>query len=351
MNLRKRNIFKTFVLSKSIAGLFLYIISTFLVLSIGLFLARIMPKEGFSKKMLDSFFSSERLYQGVCEIFTDDKGRVGAIMGGYTMSLVKESVNIKNSQIQDNDMPKKTEENPKITESTATSFAKIKNQTSKIIDENLLLSEKLEFEANNQKPKVLIIHTHTTESYYEQDRSIDEEKNMIAVGSVIESALTAAGIAVIHDKTVHDYPSYNGSYTRSFATASKNLSNNSDINIILDVHRDAVATEDGSKLSLTTEIEGVKTAQLMFVVGTDEQLSHPYWRENLKLALKLQKEADSLYQGLMRPINLRSQRFNQQISKGSIILEVGTNGNRLEEAKQGAKLFSDVLIKVLSNYN
>ena len=87
----------------------------------------------------------------------------------------------------------------------------------------------------------------------------------------------------------------------------------------------------------------------MFVVGTDEQLLHENWQENLKLALKLQHKANELYPTLMRPINLREQRFNQQLSSGSIIIEVGSNGNTLEEAKRGAELIADVISAVLLN--
>ncbi len=345
MGMQKKTPFKAVVFEKSTLAVILYIVISVIIIFILTFIFSFMPDDSCVTKIMDSYFTSRRAYSEIAEIFTDERGRVNAIMEGYTMLVGKKDIP-KTTPTPPPPSPSAAEQ-PRITQSTSTSLAELKNQSGKTVDTAALSKEPLIFKG--KKPKVLIIHTHTTESYFEEDRSLDENKNMLAVGVVIKDALCEAGIDVIHDCTVHDYPSYSGAYTRSAATASKNLNENSGINIVLDVHRDAVATNDGSKLSLSADINGTKTAQLMFVVGTDAQLTHSNWKENLKLALKLQNCANVKYKGLMRPINLREQRFNQQLSTGSIILEVGTNGNTLEEAKQGAKLFSDVLIDVLSN--
>ena len=78
----------------------------------------------------------------------------------------------------------------------------------------------------------------------------------------------------------------------------------------------------------------------------DSELTHDNWQENLKLAAKIQNKANQMYSGFMRPINLRSERFNQQLSKGSIIIEIGSNGNTLNEAVYSAKLIGNVIASI-----
>ena len=166
---------------------------------------------------------------------------------------------------------------------------------------------------------------------------------MIAVGKALSEVLNSRGIKTIHDTTVHDYPAYNGSYERCKATVLANLAKYPSIKIVLDVHRDGIVREDGTKVKVACEVDGNKTAQCMFVVGTNSELTHNNWQENLKLAAKIQNKANQMYSGFMRPINLRSERFNQQLSNGSIIIEVGSNGNTLNEAVYSAKLMGNVI--------
>jgi len=166
---------------------------------------------------------------------------------------------------------------------------------------------------------------------------------------VMKNIFMEEGIEVIHDTTVHDYPSYSGAYTRSKATVTKNLEKYPSIKVVLDIHRDGIVREDGTKVKVSCEINGEKAAQCMFVVGSNAQLKHDYWRENMKIACKLQKYAEDNFPGLMRPIILRKERFNQQISKGAVIVEVGSNGNTLEEAKTGAKYMAKVISAVLKS--
>lgn len=348
MHIFKHNLFKTFIVSKNTVDKTLFMItSIFILITVFIVTSISIENKGFVSFVIDKFIGNTTVYAEFSEIFTDSKGRVNAILGGYTM-IVGENEQIPPSQ-SPNILAPPPSQIPQVIENTSSALTEIKNQSGKTVDVEKLLSEPLSFVEKGKKPTVLIIHTHTTESYLEQDRSVDDSKNMIAVGKVVKEKLSNAGISVIHDTTVHDYPSYNGAYERAAATTNKRLKENPDINIILDIHRDAIASDDGSKLSLVTEIDGKKTAQLMFVVGTDSQLKHSKWNENLKLALKLQRKANELYPTLMRPVNLREQRFNQQLSEGSVILEVGTNGNSIDEAKRGAEVISDVIIKVLNN--
>ena len=199
--------------------------------------------------------------------------------------------------------------------------------------------------------QVLILHTHGCESYapspdydYKPDKDIrttDRSFNVVRVGDEIQKELETFGIEVIHDTTLCDEPDFNSSYSNSLKIAKKYMEENPGIKVILDVHRDSIEGDNGEKVK-TVGPDGA--SQLMFVVGTDMGgLDHPLWRQNLSFALNLQRRLVDKYPTLMRPVNLRSSRFNQQVSTGSIIVEVGSDANTLDEALAAAKLFGHEL--------
>ncbi len=236
----------------------------------------------------------------------------------------------------------------------------ISNATAYSVNADMLANEKTDFALTGNGAEVLIVHTHTTESYTEEgkstytssdsDRSTDSSKNVIQVGRKICEVLNNSGISTIHDATVHDYPSYNGAYGRSLSTVERVMKDNPGIKVVLDVHRDAMVRADGTKLKVTADINGKKAAQVMLVIGTDSGgLNHPYWQSNMRFAAKIQKKANEMYPSLMRPMNLREERFNQHTTKGSLILEVGSNGNTLSEAVLGGECIANVIAEVLKN--
>lgn len=229
------------------------------------------------------------------------------------------------------------------------------NATEYDVDLSALCARSLPFEVNRDEAQVLVIHTHTTECYDgdqmngETERSTDDNVNVIAVGNEICAVLEENGIKTIHDTTYHDYPSYQGSYTRALSTIETQLANNPSIQIVLDIHRDAFVYSDGSKLAVTCEQNGIAAAQVMLVVGMNSMgLWHDNWQDNLTFAAKIQNAAEIMYPGLMRPINLRTERFNEHMTKGSLILEVGSNGNTLLQAKEGARYVARAIAAVLN---
>lgn len=237
----------------------------------------------------------------------------------------------------------------------------LKNNTGSTINIKTLLEKKLSFKIDkNNKPQVLIMHTHTTESfmleerdyYTENDasRTRDSKKNMIAIGDIIEQKLKAAGIGVIHDTTIHDYPAYSGSYTRSAATITDDLKAYPSIKIVIDIHRDSITANNKEKIKPVVKIDGKNAAQVMLVMGsqTGGITNYPNWKENLSLALKYQQTLEVMYPGLARAITLNSGKYNQNLTKGSILLEVGTEANTLDEAKRGAAYAGEALVSLLN---
>ena len=227
----------------------------------------------------------------------------------------------------------------------------MKNSTPLSINIKNLLNSKLSYKIEkNNKPQVLIVHTHTTETYLSGDmktypndyssRTTNNGKNMVAIGEIIAKKLNNAGIKTLHDKTQHDYPQYNGSYGRSATTVKSYLSKYKDIKIVIDLHRDSITVSGNDKAKLVTKINGKKAAQVMLVMGSQSGSikNHPNWQENLKLALKLQQTIEKKYPTLARPLSLVSKNYNQSLSKGALLIEFGTDMNSLDEAKYSAEL-------------
>ena len=229
----------------------------------------------------------------------------------------------------------------------------ISGSCSYAVDKAGLLQAPLPF-ALSDRAAVLIVHTHTTEAYTPAEgaeyaetgayHTRDETRNMLAVGDALEAALNALGVPVIHDRTVHDEPDYNASYANAKRTIEADLAENDAIVLVLDLHRDAAEPPVREAL----ELDGQACAKLMLVVGTDEGgLYHPFWQENLSCALKLQALLQRSAPGLCRPLNLRRERFNGQASPGAFIVEVGSTGNTLEEAKRSMPYLADAVAKLL----
>ena len=223
----------------------------------------------------------------------------------------------------------------------------INNSTDYTLTEDMLDTDNLSF----NKQKILIYHTHTCESYtptelynYEQTgnyRSTDLNYSVVRVGDELQKELEKYGFKVLHSNSYHDYPSYNGSYSRSLQTAYDILKNNSDIDISIDIHRDAIGDESyAPKVKIGDEY----VSQLLFVMGTDlANEEHTNWLDNLRFAIKLVKKSNELYPGLFKPIILRKSEYNQHISKCACLLEVGATGNTLEESMGAMKYLAKVL--------
>ena len=237
-----------------------------------------------------------------------------------------------------------------IVETTIYSGVSIKNATDIDIDTAALLSAGPPQTLPAEGPQILIVHTHGSEAYtpdsrdyYEEtdtDRTEDKNYNVIRVGDELAAALTELGLNVLHDREIYDYPSYTGSYSRSGAAVEEYLAEYPDIAVVIDLHRDALGDEDVTYKTVA-ELTGERSSQVMMLVGTGESgLWHPNWEQNLRLALYLQDAVNDMYPTLMRPVSVTSERYNQHLTTGSMILEVGSNGNTLREALNAVRLFA-----------
>lgn len=212
--------------------------------------------------------------------------------------------------------------------------------------------------AEEEGPQVLIVHTHGSEAYTMppgqeyvpsgESRTTDSQFNVVRVGDEIAAVLEAAGLEVLHDAALHDYPEYSGAYGRSLDAVNAYLAEYPTISFVLDVHRDAISDGDGTPYKVVSGVAGLNAAQMSFVIGTDGGgLEHPDWRENLKLAAAIQQRLTADYPTLMRPITVRNSRYNQHTTPGSLLVEMGAAGNSLDEALLSARLLGKALAETI----
>lgn len=228
------------------------------------------------------------------------------------------------------------------------------NRTSYKVDLPSFLNKELPIKAmpsDQKQPLVLILHTHGTEAYLpdnveyylpdEDFRSANPEETVVFVGQAIAATLENLGIPTLHDTTMHDAENFNQAYSNSANAIHRYLEEYPSIRYVLDVHRDSIFGENNVCEKTLTTINGKETAQVMLVVGTDESGSaHPDWRKNLTVAAHLEEHLNALYPTLARPVNLREHGFNQWLSPGSMIVEVGSCGNTREEAVTAGVFFA-----------
>lgn len=218
------------------------------------------------------------------------------------------------------------------------------------IDVLSLLQTPLKWDLTGEDPTVLIVHSHGSESYkntenYKESsayRTLNTDYNMISVGKRLAEKLREKGIRVVHDTTMHDQPSYNKAYTQSRKAVKAYLEKYPTISLVLDLHRDAITKSDGTQAGYTVKLDGEKTARVMLVVGTDASgKNHPNWQANMAMAVKLHAQLEKTASGICRPISFRRQRFNQDLSSGAVIVEVGAAGNTRQEALRAADVLAE----------
>ena len=243
---------------------------------------------------------------------------------------------------------------------TAVGDCCVKNKTGLDFDFEGMLNKPLTFKTqkNSAQPQVLIYHTHTSEAYLDESvdyfyesyysRTQNTDFSVVAVGDRIAAELEKNGIKTLHDTTVHD-STYNGAYDRSAQTVAADMAENSSIKVALDIHRDALGTE-ARKVKPVFDCNGKQAAQIMILSGCDYYGERDFdnWQNNLSFALKLQNTAEQMYPGMTRPLSFDFFAYNEYICDGSLLIEVGSDANSIEEAEITGTLLGKVLARVLS---
>lgn len=223
------------------------------------------------------------------------------------------------------------------------------------VDVEAMLATPLSWNLTEDAPKVLILHSHATEAYTQTEkmaytpsslfRTEDCGYNVVRVGEHLAQLLRAGGIQVIHDTALHDHPDYSGSYAHARKSTKQYIQENPTISLVVDIHRDALDLSSSKQLTTHATVDGKDSAQLMMVVGTDAGGNyHPNWEENMALAVKLHTLLEKKNPGICRPISFRTQRFNQDLSAGAMLIEVGAAGDTLEEALVAVEVLAQTIL-------
>lgn len=240
---------------------------------------------------------------------------------------------------------------------------RVKNTNKTKLNIEQELNKKADLTVSADEPSVLIYHTHTTETYQLVDRdfyAVDSktrsnkaDRNMIRVGKAISEQLEKAGYRVIHVTDIFD-STYSGAYSRSRKTVSSYLEKYPSIEITLDIHRDSIQRSDGTKIAPTAEINGKKAAQIMIISGCQEEgngiTNLPDWEYNLTFALQLQKSLETSFPGITRPLFFCARSYNMNLTHNSLLVEVGSDANTLEEAVYTGKCLGVALAELMKEY-
>lgn len=282
------------------------------------------------------------------EDFSDPSSQTPDEVDGVSTQTSSSEVDLAKTDVTTQEIK---ENNITATFTNEASGVKIKNQSQCELTQEILNPD---FELSNKKD-VILFHTHTCESYtptetfpYEMSgtyRTTDLNYSVSRVGDELQQQLSSYGFEVTHDKTLHDYPAYSGSYNRSYETVKRLLQVKPETQMVIDLHRDAIGSNNNYAPCVKIGEETV--AQLMFVIGTNGGgLEHPNWQQNLKFAIRIQQKANELYPGLFRPIVLRDSRYNQQLASAATIIEVGATGNTMEQCLLSMKYLAKIISEV-----
>ena len=184
--------------------------------------------------------------------------------------------------------------------------------------------------SSSSGPQILIYHTHTSETYS------NDQGSVVDVGNLLADLLRAKGYNVIHDTTIND-ADYNNSYETAYVNVEKILKANPTIQCIIDVHRDS-ATKD-----MVVKDQGIEYAKLMLVVGTNVRLSNSIWENNLSFAKAIHLNCLERVDEIIKPIYLSKNRYNQHLCQNSVIVEVGGLENTIFEALNATYILAEAI--------
>ncbi|HEY8496360.1 MAG TPA: stage II sporulation protein P [Limnochordales bacterium] len=199
--------------------------------------------------------------------------------------------------------------------------------------------------------RILIYHTHTSETYRTGSFAPGREDayhlwnttetGIVEVGRAMRRRLEEVyGIPTCHAVEIHDWPSHPRAYIEARATVQQVLARNPNLEIVLDVHRDAPA-------GLVATVGGQRVAQVALVVGANTAM-HPGWRANLAFAQALAERIQDRWPGMFRRVIERpDSRLNQDLHPRAVLVEIGSYDNHLDEAVRAAELLADVLAEML----
>lgn len=214
-----------------------------------------------------------------------------------------------------------------------------------------LMQTDCSIDKNADGPQILLYHTHSQEAFIDSIPG-DISTTIVGAGDILTGLLESYGYQVLHHEGQYDVESRDYAYSNSLPEIERILKENPSIQVVLDLHRDAVA--EGTKL--LADVAGRPTAKIMFFNGlgrTKNQgeisyLKNPYLQENLAFSFQMKALCDQYYPGFARNIYLRAYRYNMHVSPKTLLIELGAQTNTVQEIHNALEPLAQILDMVLS---
>ncbi len=201
-------------------------------------------------------------------------------------------------------------------------------------------------------PQILLYHTHSQEGFADSVPG-DASTTIVGAGAKLAKLLEEEyGFRVLHHTGEYDVENRDYAYSNSLPAIEQLLLENPSIEVVIDLHRDAV--REGDKLVM--DLQGRPTARFMFFNGMSyirdkgeiSYLENPYIEENLALSFQAQVAANEYYPGIARRIYLKAYRYNLHLRPKSMLVELGAQTNTVEEIMNACDPLAHIIAIVLS---
>lgn len=220
---------------------------------------------------------------------------------------------------------------------------------------NTLMGFDAGIKQDNSNVQILVYHTHSQETYIDSTGG-DSNTSIVGVGEhLCEILRTQYGFNVLHHTGEYDVESRDYAYSNAMAGLEKVLAEHPTIEVMIDLHRD----QTNPDTKLVTTVQDRPTAKFMFfnglcytnALGTLTNLPNPYVQDNLSFAFQMQLTAEEYYPGLTRRIYLKGYRYNLHFRPKSLLIELGSQTNTVEEAMNACDPLAHIIAMVLSGKN
>lgn len=240
-------------------------------------------------------------------------------------------------------------------EALVSNFYAVDNSTSLKEDYanlNALLYQDLTVNRASDGPQILIYHTHSRESFADSVPG-DASTTIVGAGDKLAELLEDKyGFKVLHHTGEYDAVR-DDAYNQSLPAITQILEENPTIEVVIDLHRDAVSGDR----KLVMDLQGRPTARFMFFNGLSYSrksgdiayLENPYIQENLAFSFQAQVAANEYYPGIARKVYLKAYRFNMHLKPKSMLIELGAQNNTVEEIMNACDPLAHILAIVLGD--
>lgn len=207
---------------------------------------------------------------------------------------------------------------------------------------------------NNTNPTLYIYNTHQLETYSNIGiESTSINPNVMMSAYLLRDKLTSLGIpTIVEDTNMAEFIKNSGITHNQFYGSSRLFMQNAmkkypSLKYYIDLHRDSIP-----KNISTTSINGKNYARVLFVIGT----SNKSYEENERVVKKISDMINSEYPKLSRGVYERyvddwPEAYNQDLSKNSMLIELGAKENTIDEVMNTIDALSKILGKYIKENN